>query len=352
MPRLIFAFFFLFLFAVNVNAQTDSGYSVYLIGDAGEDTIPGKALLMLKEELLKNANSAVIFLGDNVYPSGLKLNDAKSAAHLNSQLSILKEYKGKVFFIPGNHDWDAQKRKGLQTLKNQEAYVDEYMKKRTEVSNKNESTFLPSNGLPGPVSVRLEDNLRLVIIDTQWFLHCFKRNKTGSISKTKDLFYYHLDSVLSYAKTNNEQVIIAAHHPMYTNGQHARSAQPLRFLINYTPFQLFGLLGVNRLFSQDLAQPKYKKMRKSMLTIFNKYDNIIYTSGHDHNVQCFKEGNLKYIVSGNGSKLSKLRKRKKFDSVLQDDTKTGFVKIVYDVSGSHKTIIYRVGEEAKMLEGF
>jgi predicted MPP superfamily phosphohydrolase len=343
---------FLLLIANITISQTDSNYSVYLIGDAGEDTVSGKALLMLKDELIKNPNSAVIFLGDNVYPSGLKLNDKKSQAHLNSELSILNNYKGKVFFIPGNHDWDAQQRKGLQILRNQEVYVDDYLKSKTSTANRNENTFLPSDGLPGPVSVMLNDKLRLIAIDTQWFLHSYKKNKTGSLSHTKELFYSHLDSLLSLAKKNNEQVVIAAHHPMYTNGQHSKSKQPIRFLINYTPLQIFGLLGVNRLLSQDIAQPKYKKMRKKMLGYFSKYDNIIYASGHEHNVQCFKEGATKYIVSGNGSKLSKLSKKKKFDSVLQDDTKTGFVKVVYDSAGNHKTIIYRVGEETKTLEGF
>ena len=77
-----------------VLAQINNPYCVYLIGDAGSDTIAGNALLMLKEELLLHPNSTVIFLGDNVYPSGLKSKDPLSASHLESQLNILKNYKG------------------------------------------------------------------------------------------------------------------------------------------------------------------------------------------------------------------------------------------------------------------
>ena len=351
MRKFLLKLFFL-LSPLAIAAQVIEPYSVYLAGDAGEDTIPGKALLMLKDELLLHPNSAVIFLGDNIYPSGLKTKDRISALHLESQLQILNNYKGNVYFIPGNHDWQAQGPKGLKRLANEQVYVDEYLKTKTIVANKNKSTFLPENGLPGPETVLLNNKLRLIIIDTQWFLHLYKKNKIQSKRHTKELFYSHLDSLLNLAKQNNEQVIITAHHPMFTNGQHSNSRQPLRFLNNKTPLQILGLLGMNRLLSQDLAQPRYKKMRNRMLKSFNQYDNIIYAAGHDHTLQCFKEGANRYIVSGAGSKLTPFSKKKKFDSVFQDDTKTGFMKIQYAADGSHTVIVYRVGEKEKLIEGF
>lgn len=340
------------VFPIILTAQVNQPYTVYLIGDAGKDTSPGKALLMLKEELLAHPSSTVIFLGDNVYPKGLIANNRASALCLESQLQILTNYKGKVFFIPGNHDWEAQKRNGLKCLANQQEYVELYLKNNTIVSNRNETVFSPKNGLPGPETVLLNPKLRLITIDTQWFLHFFKKNKIQSKKNTAELFYSNLDSLLNLAKQNREQVIIAAHHPIFTNGQHSGSKQPLRFLVNKTPFQIFGLMGLNRLLSQDLAQPQYKKMRNRMLKSFNKHDNLICASGHDHNLQCFKEAGNAYIVSGSGSKVSHFHKKKKFESVFQDDTKTGFIKIEYAADGSHTTIVYRVGEKEKLLEGY
>lgn len=344
-------YFFLF-FSLSVFSQNTSNYSVYLIGDAGEDTVSGKALLMLKDELLNNPNSAVVFLGDNVYPNGLLADDKNSAAHLLSQLNILKEYKGQVYFVPGNHDWNAQRMGGRKRLHNQELYVNEFCKTKTSIKNKNDAAFLPANALPGPTSVMLNKNLRLITIDTQWFLHRHRKNKTGSKKKTERLFFTQLETQLNEAKKNNEQVIITAHHPMYTNGQHSKSHEPMRFLINRTPLCILGFMGMYRPYSQDIAQPKYKRMRTRMLTVLNQYNNIIYASGHDHNLQCIMGNENRYIVSGAGSKLSHLNKKKKFDSVFQDDKKTGFVKIVYSTNGSHTTSIFRVGEEEKIIEGF
>ncbi|MCW3071329.1 MAG: hypothetical protein JWO44_1219 [Bacteroidetes bacterium] len=330
-------------------AQENTSFSVYLVGDAGEDTASGKALLMLQEQLLHDPSSAVVFLGDNVYPSGFSYKNAGSKLHLESQLNILKSYKGQAYFIPGNHDWDAQRRNGLRKLGEQQQYVNDFLKKNSQVVNRQSAAFLPAGGLPGPATVMLDDKLRLVIIDTQWFLHMHRKNKTGSEKQTTELFYRQLDSLLAYSAAQGQQVIVTAHHPMFTNGEHSRRLQPLRFLVNYTPLKLFGLFGLDRLFSQDLAQPRYKKMRKKMLSSFSKYDNIVYASGHDHNVQCFREGKVSYIVSGNGSKLSKLRKRKRFNAVFEDDTKTGFVKLEYGADHTVKIMVYRVGEDVKVL---
>lgn len=332
-------------------SQAEKGYSVYLIGDAGEDTISGKALLMLKDELLNDPNSTVVFLGDNIYPSGLKLNDRHSELCIQSQLNILKKYKGRAYFIPGNHDWNAQKRNGLARIKDEGVYIDNFLKERSLIKNKDDHSFLPGNGLPGPSTVMLDEKLRLIIIDTQWFLHFYKKNKVSSIKQTRFLFYKHLDSLLTYSGNNQEQVIIAGHHPMFTNGAHSRKAQPFRFLVNYSPFQIFGLMGLNRLFSQDLSQPRYRRMKKRMMNSFNQHDNIVYASGHDHNLQFFKEKSNKYIVSGCGSKTEHFRKQR-FPSVYQDDSKAGFVKLEYFPNKKMRTTIYRVGVEPEILKDY
>lgn len=350
MLRQLFICSFFFL-PLCILAQSGESYSIYLVGDAGEDTVPGKALLMLQEELLKNSNSTVLFLGDNVYPSGFKPKQRSSVMRLESQLGLLRNFKGQVYFVPGNHDWDAQGSKGLKTLANEQQYVQSFLKNKTTVANKDGDTFLPKDGLPGPETVLLNAKLRLILIDTQWFLHQYKKNKIQSKKYTKQLFYNRLDSMLLLASNNGEQVIVAAHHPLYSNGQHSSGKQPLRFLINKTPFQIFGLLGLNRLLSQDMDNPRYKKMRKLLFQSLNKYTNIVFVSGHDHNLQCFKEGGNRYIVSGSGSKLTKLNKRKRFDSIFQDDSATGFIKLNYSSNGIEITI-FRVEHKELILQGY
>lgn len=340
-----------FLFPLILFSQQDKSYSVYLIGDAGEDTVTGKALIMLQGELLKDSASTVIFLGDNVYPDGFIKNKRTSELKMLSQLNMLNKYKGRAYFIPGNHDWAAQKRRGMKRVLDQKEYIENYTRNNTEILNKHEAVFLPARGLPGPESIMLDPKLRLIIIDTQWFLHFYKKNKINSIKETEEVFYRNLDSLLQYSKANNEKVIIAAHHPLFTNGIHSRKLQPLRFCINYTPFQIFGQCGLNRLFSQDLSQPRYAKVRKRVLKSLEKYDHITYVSGHDHNIQFFKEKGNRFIVSGCGSKTEHLKSKKRFTSFFEDDSKTGFVKLEC-FPDKVITTIYRVGEEPEILKNY
>ncbi|MCK6648993.1 MAG: metallophosphoesterase [Bacteroidia bacterium] len=344
--------FFLLCFSL-LNAQETKRFSVYLIGDAGENTQPGAALLELKKQIESDPQSAVVFLGDNVYPAGLKKKDPNTILRINAQLNMLKDYKGAAYIIPGNHDWAAQTIKGKAVLLEQQNYVDSVCK-TFSISNNNSGSFFPKNALPGPEAVLIAPGVRLVMIDTQWFLHAFKKNKSGSKKQTEKTFYFRLDSILLYAKQNNEQVIVAGHHPIYTNGEHSRKMQPLRFMINYVPpFQLFGAAGLYRLFSQDIDHHQYKKMRKELLAIFRKYDKVVYVCGHDHNMQLFVQENDTYIVSGAGSKLSKLRKKKRFESMWNDDSSTGFIRLDILENGSLNMRVFKTTEPKVLdLKGF
>jgi len=99
----------LFLLIANVLFGQNVKHSIYLIGDAGKDTLPGPALTMLEEELKLHQNSSVIFLGDNIYPAGLEGKEGNKKKHLSemkllSQLERTRDFTGHVFWVPGNHD--------------------------------------------------------------------------------------------------------------------------------------------------------------------------------------------------------------------------------------------------------
>lgn len=323
------------------NAQKNKEeYSIYLIGDCGKNNFTGTNLLNLKKEITANPNSTVLFLGDNIYPSGLHFEDKNSILKINAQLAIVENYQGKAFFIPGNHDWAAQKKSGYQTILNQQKYIDTFLLNHSLLKNKNSGIFFPKDALPGPSSFLISEKLRLIIIDTQWFLHAFKKGKKLSSKETEKQFYHELDSLLTLSDKNNEHVIIAGHHPLLTNGKHAKPKALARFIVNYIPpFQLIGLAGIYRLLSQDIDHHKYKKMRSNLIAIFNKHNNVHYVSGHEHNIQLFKENNVNYIVSGSGSKVSALRTKKRFIPSYENDKQQGFIQLKLSKDNTFTTIL-------------
>jgi UDP-2,3-diacylglucosamine pyrophosphatase LpxH len=319
-----------------INAQQ----SFYFIGDAGKNAFPNNTLKILQKQILIDSNSTVVFLGDNVYPQGIELKEnrnkyKKSIDCLRSQLTVLKEYRGNVFFIPGNHDWRQSKRKGLQSVIKQQEYVELFIDS-TLVKNRSDNNFLPNLGLPGPFT-EVFGNVRMVFIDLDWWLHKQPGHKVGMLpEKTREemeyVFFRQLDSLLSLAKRKNEQIIVCAHHPLFSNGHHGAKKTILRAINNYSPI---GILAGNRLFNHDIEQPRYKKLKTKLLTVLDRYENVLYISGHDHNAQYHIHNKNHYFVSGNGSKRSSLVEDR-YKNEYQDDTKSGFLKITVMPDGSWK----------------
>ncbi len=332
-----------------------SQVSLYLIGDAGKDTFCCQSLALLREELKQHPSASVVFLGDNVYPSGLNINSAKDKARLSRQLESVKNINGSAFFIPGNHDWKSGKCAGYNYVLNQADFVNKYLRDSTTVANRTNGGFFPQKGLPGPYSVLVGEKVRLVLIDTDWWLHQRFMHKVGLEAEgrkaTEEKFFRRLDSILALSKANGERVVLAAHHPMYASGEHAKLRQPWRFLNNYTPFKLFGLFGLDRLYRQDIPQPCYQRMRQKVLNAITDYPDVIYVSGHEHNLQYLKIGNLHCVVSGAGSKHSKIKKQKYPDS-FWDCTHFGFFRIDFLAEGRIVLTVYRAGMKPETVDTF
>jgi len=194
-------------------------YTIYLIGDAGEADFSKPAALKVLEGHLEKAdsNTLVVFLGDNIYKAGLPdaSSDERGAAEqkINAQLDILNGFQGKILFVPGNHDWDHWRPTGLAGIKREENYIEHYLDRG--------NTFLPDEGCPGPAVINLTDNLVFIAIDTQWWLHKWGKVDVANhacIATDDDSFIRQLDEVLDANK--DKQVIVGAHHPIITNGNH------------------------------------------------------------------------------------------------------------------------------------
>ncbi|MFN6945945.1 MAG: metallophosphoesterase [Cytophagaceae bacterium] len=195
-------------------------FSAFLIGDAGANTTknPEPTMVILKQKLkMAQEKSAVFFLGDNIYPKGLPEPDnafyAKAADHLMSQLQVCEEYKGRVCFISGNHDWNKGRRGGLKAVLRQQDFVDNFFGR--------DDFYLPRNGCPGPVVVPLYENLCAIVINTQWWVHKGKKPigaKDGCTVQSEEDFFSTLEQVLDENK--NKHLLVIGHHPMYSKAFH------------------------------------------------------------------------------------------------------------------------------------
>lgn len=333
----VFVLSLLFLFVVDALAQNVK-HSIYLIGDAGKDTVPGSALQMLEDELKQHQNSSVFFLGDNIYPAGLEGKEGDRKKHaselkLLSQLERTVGYEGYVFWVPGNHDWKAGRWQGHWLVQKEAEFVESFYASNHTIKNDSGHVFLPKNGLPGPMLESVEEfGYDLIAIDLQWwlqdqFFHKVPTENGLNKRRMEKLFLERLDSLVGKSKVEGNLTLIAAHHPMYSNGHHGSAKQPFRFILNWVPpFQLFGLMGLNRAMVQDIPQPRYKRIRNKILKVLNKYEGLVYVSGHDHNLQYLKKERNHYLVSGAGSKRSSLS-GDKYGAKFMDDQNYGFMRL-------------------------
>lgn len=354
----LFCFSICFLHISCLFSQT---HTVYFIGDAGKDPRPGKVLKVLQKHIELDSNSTLVFLGDNCYPQGVNAEELHfvdfpyahpAAANLVSQLTILKKYFGNVFMVPGNHDWKAQKkRKAIESIKNEEIIVSKYISDSTKVKNIRNHQPVYIWGGEGNQDLEgtydLTSNLSLIMFDSQYYFQKIRGINKNEKKIKIDRLIQHLDSLISQKEKEGKKIIIASHHPLFTNGSHSRFRQPLRFLFNWTPFYFLGKLGVDRWLSQDIDQPFYENYRMKFLAMLEKHQGIYFLAGHDHNLQYITETDDYHIVSGAGSKSNKLRKKSRFKNIFSSDKKKGFVKLSF--SESHECKISFISEDDEIL---
>lgn len=325
-------------------------FSVFLLGDAGKSVAKEPTFEGLQRELEKSGkNSAVVFLGDNIYPFGLPDSMASSRKEaellLTRQLDILKNYAGQPFIIPGNHDWNMSLAGGLEAVQRQEKFVEQYLQRG--------NVFLPDSACPDAKEVFLDQNTVLLAIDTEWWFHKHQKpigNTSYCNSKTPEEFLKNIANAIE--RNKDKQIIVVGHHPLVTNSKYFSWKSHLFPLTDFNKKWLFPLpilgslyvcyrkLGFSR---HDISHPHYKQLIKGLQNAFGKVP-VIYAAGHDHNLQLHQRQQQTYIVSGSGSKLRDVPSRHR---ALFTANKKGFAVIRY-YSNQSKIIEYYFENDTKV----
>lgn len=288
-------------------------YRVLLIGDAGRPSLDKKEPVLVEMENragLLPQKTINIFLGDNVYPFGLETeNDllySITKRRLDEQINIIKGSGTKGIFIPGNHDWGDGGKDGWEKIKRMRNYID---------ANNPHIEMLPKDGCPGPVARDYGERVRIIFLDSQWWLqNDLKPNQLNSkcFPVTENHIINSLDSLISDA--GDRSVLIAAHHPLDTYGQHGGYFDwkahifPLLDFNEYLwiPLPVIGsiyplarMIGIS---PQDMSNSLYKNYINKMEQVLSKHNNMIFASGHEHSLQVINGSNNNiYLVSGYGT---------------------------------------------------
>jgi hypothetical protein len=143
--------------------------TLILIGDAGLPNPEGEPVLQaLERELERDPERTVVaFLGDNIYPVGLEDTTTERGqvglGILRAQLAPLFRTGARAVFVPGNHDWAAGDLTGWNDIVRQERFLNDV--------GGGQVVMEPRDGCPGPVVMDVDRLLRLIALDTHWWLH-------------------------------------------------------------------------------------------------------------------------------------------------------------------------------------
>ncbi len=353
MKKIVVYLAFLLTASHVVTAQDSLTTRIVLIGDGGQFT-EGKHPVSdaIRATVPLDAKTVVVFLGDNVYKVGLPDDQVitYALAHnvLDSQVSIVANTKARLYMIPGNHDWNNGSFNGIQTVVREQIYVSQL--------GKDNVRFYPEGGCPGPVEIPINDDVVLIVIDSQWWLHLY--DKPGIESdcefKTKDEVVTQLGEL--FLKNYKKLVIVATHHPFRSNGVHGGLFGWKQHLFPFTdmkkglyiPLPVLGSIYpiARGVFGtpQDLKHPDYVNMIHDIEEVAKTHPNVIYVAGHEHNLQLLKDTGTYYIVSGAGSKTSRVTKSKRSLFVSEN---TGFATLEISKNKNVRASFYTVTDSLR-----
>lgn len=328
-------------------------YRLLLLGDGGEPEPDEPVLKTLNEWAKKDpASTSVVFLGDNMYPEGMtERKKHEASARLMPQFAVVKSTGTHGLFIPGNHDWAEGKAEGLRAILAQEAFINKTLA--------GESNFLPSGGSPGPVALELPKTdpvVRLIVLDTQWWLHQHEKPKKAPEQVIEELVAL-LDTELP--------VIVVGHHPLETYGSHGGFYDwkahlfPVRFMKKWLwipipivgsmyPYARWHLLRSD----QDLNGTHNKNMVAQLNGAFAKRKMppqgpplLIYAAGHEHSLQVLKGEVTDYLLVSGAAARRKVTEVMSGDNTLFAHQHTGFMAI--DFLNDGKVLLRVVEPEGK-----
>ena len=287
--------------------------TLFLVGDAGAPApAPPSVLDALVDAASTSKGTVVVaFLGDNVYPDGLP--DSLHSEHLRAErrlgmsVDAVVRARARGIFVPGNHDWGGPTDTAASALRRQAAFI----ARRSAGA----AALIPEPGCPGPSVIDVGNKLRVVALDTEWWL----QNATNDTPLDPECSAHEeaeIAGALARAVdgARGRHVVVLGHHPLVSGAAHGghfgwrTHVFPLRDMQAWmwVPLPLLGsaypLARQRGAWLEDVSNAAYRRMRQVVDSVFAEHSPLVYAAGHDHNLQVLEGTSARFLlVSGAGS---------------------------------------------------
>ncbi len=273
----------------------------------------------------------VAILGD-VTTDGLPPEDdpgrAAAEAPVRALIDALADVEGQVVVVPGDRDW-AQGEDGVKRLEDllDDAFGDDVL--------------TPGDQAGGPRQDKLADGLRIVSLDTAWWL-LDRDDRPEGEAEDQDVrdpgdVARILQEIL--VDRDDDQIVVLAHHPLISRGPRA----------GYRPDPLSSFAGRTvGLGRQDLSSSSYRRLRESLGPIASSMDGLVWAASHDRILQTYDDvvstlHRQTHLVSGTGGGLTATSGA---DGALYVSSVPGYERLVYYADGRlwSETVEIRQGQ--------
>lgn len=336
--------------------------SLFLIGDAGDPLLdePEPVLEALVQQASRTPErSWIVFLGDNIYPDGVPENpDSKkhrrAEADLRVQLEAAQRSGAQTIFLPGNHDHYSG---GIAGLVRQAALIEQFGEPRIR--------YLPEPGCPGPEVVDVGETLRLVLLDSQWWIARERRGDTPMqcAQRTPDDIVTGIQEALATA--GGRTTVVLAHHPLVTHGAHGGFFSWREHLFPlvrwkswcWVPIPVFGSMYVGTRvwggYAQDVGGSAYKEMRARLTEAFAADPPLFHAAGHEHSLQVLEGSHSVQwnLVSGAGT-VKRPDEVGKGDDTILVSPRAGFMRVDLLRDGRVRLDVVEVTRDSEVSQPF
>ncbi len=333
---------------------------LFLIGDAGVPLTKDPVLASLSKEVTADpTHSVVVFLGDNIYPRGLPDPQAEgrkeAERRIDAQMSAVRAEGATAVFVPGNHDWNRMSPGGWEAILREGEYVRE--------KGGPAMTLEPEDGCPGPVVRDVNQTLRLVLLDTEWWLQ--PPPKPGPSSNCPSRTPAAVVDALSIAlrTAGNRRVVVAGHHPLATGGEHGGHFSwedhifPLRAEKSWLWIPLPGIgsaYPLSRMYgasAQDMSGTLNRKMREALSGVMQKQTPLVYAAGHDHSLQVIDGKNVaRYMLVSGAGAFGHVTPTAWTRQTLYAGALSGYMRIDFEKSGRARLGVVTLDADRKQKE--
>jgi len=304
-------------------SQTNSKeivHSVYVTSNTGlRSNEDNKQILdQIVKSSQANESNSLVMVGNIVPEGGFPDKDngrSKVEEDLKKNLlDEIKNFNGKIIYTPGYNEWQEDAPDNIDDL---ESFLQDTL----------ESDFWPNDGCPIE-SESLSDDVQLIMIDSQWYIenwddHPYINNKCEIKTRLQFLDEFNDELEDSQRKT----VLVAVHHPVMTQTK-------IGFLEK--------MLGHG---TQTSRNPQLKELMGSLEALARQYNDVIFLSGKDKNLQFVQDDGIEQIITGVTKEIAKARPDKEEGDFVSYEL--GYARVNIYKNGSSNVEYFSVSPEGE-----